>query len=765
MIKKINKIRNLGSVFRDYTRSTNLPEFKKYNLIYGWNACGKTTLSRLFDAISGSAIPNIEYEVEDDAGNKYKEDESFTAKIRVFNQDYIQRNLKISEGKSNVISISLGEENKELIEEIQSNRILLYGSTDLPKVTGKIAMWEGYKKKLIRKNTDRDNKFTQIAKTIGAAIGGRALRDYRKPQAEKEFNQLNKKSKLNVFDLELHIQNVKQESLEKIGTICFSDIEISKDNFIQPLALLDDLIMNSKEALCATVESEVIERLLNNKELSEWVEKGIQLHQANKSESCEFCLQPLPESRITQLAKHFNEAYDLLKSQIEEIENNLYKVQDAVRTIILPDRARFYSELQEEYNGIVSRFNANRNILVDEIASLILELNVKKSCMTKELKLTTTITYSDLNNTLNEANTQVNVHNKKTDDFDSIKLLSNKLLTDHYLSTIFDEVKSIDIEIKELSSDIETLDSEIKQITKLISEDMAKVSSLHKACDQINEKLKTFLGRQEILFVPNVQKETDENGIEKESVIGYQIMRGGVPATSLSEGEKTAIAFVYFVVHLGDQDFDKTNGLIIIDDPISSLDSSSLYQAFSFLKNAVKDSHQVFIFTHSFEFLKLLMNWLKGGRYPTGYFMIKNHFIGNDRLAFIDEMDKELWKYESEYHYLFKLLKTLRDAQNETIERAYPIPNIARKVWDTFLMFSVPDGRSNYDKMDHLKKEGSDSQKLDAIYKFTNDQSHVTGSGFDPALVPETKKVVNELFEVMEQISPNHFKIIDIATN
>jgi hypothetical protein len=55
-------------------------------------------------------------------------------------------------------------------------------------------------------------------------------------------------------------------------------------------------------------------------------------------------------------------------------------------------------------------------------------------------------------------------------------------------------------------------------------------------------------------------------------------------------------------------------------------------------------------------------------------------------------------------------------------------------------MFSVPNGKSQYKKMDELKKAGFDEQKLDAVYKFTNDQSHITGAGFNPALVPETKK-------------------------
>ena len=48
--------------------------------------------------------------------------------------------------------------------------------------------------------------------------------------------------------------------------------------------------------------------------------------------------------------------------------------------------------------------------------------------------------------------------------------------------------------------------------------------------------------------------------------------------------EKTAIAFVHFTTKLKDKDFENSNGIVLIDDPISSLDSNSLFQAYSFVK-------------------------------------------------------------------------------------------------------------------------------------------------------------------------------------
>jgi wobble nucleotide-excising tRNase len=49
--------------------------------------------------------------------------------------------------------------------------------------------------------------------------------------------------------------------------------------------LYDDVINISQE----TIESITIDRLKDNNDISDWVEKGIELHNEHKSENCEFC--------------------------------------------------------------------------------------------------------------------------------------------------------------------------------------------------------------------------------------------------------------------------------------------------------------------------------------------------------------------------------------------------------------------------------------------------------------------------------------------
>lgn len=770
MITKINKIKNLGLVFSDFGWKAGVPPFKRFNIIYGWNGCGKTTLSRLFSAIGGNKIDKLEYEFELDGGPSYKHIDEFPGAIRVFNQDYVQENVKILESQANSISILLGAENKELIEQIAADEILLLGDPKDPSDKGAVLEFNDYTKKKGRKESEKEVLFSDIAKTIGAAtIGsGEAARNYRSPNAKTDFAALTTKAELSNEDLEQAITSVRQELLPVEDLIRRPEIALSEEEMIDFEEALNTALSDAGRIMKATVESEVIARLTDNPDISEWVEKGMHLHEVHASTSCEFCGNQIPPERLKQLLAHFNDEDKKLKEKIDSVIFVLNSAQIGIEWIKPPETAALYKELRPGLDSAKQEYLASKEALLEEIKKLVEELQGKKTQTTKSLPLKSEVKTSAFAEKINLMNEIINKHNKKSVDFQKVKSDAVLKLKNHYLSTIFDDVKDRERQITELETDLARRDAEIQEIRRRILENKGKISSTYKACEKINEGLKTFLGRSELTFIPNVEKVVDENGEEKEVDAGYRIMRGTVPAEHLSEGEKTAIAFVYFVVHLNDGNFPTEEGYVVIDDPISSLDSNSLYQAHSFLKNTVKDCKQVFILTHNFDFLKLLLNWRKGadGRGPkeTEYFMLKNDFVGAERKASIDEMDVLLRKYETEYQYLFKLLKEMNADQDGTLLKAYPVPNVARKVWDSFLMFRVPDGNGIYVKNEFLKGLGHDAQKLDAIYKFTNDQSHITGAGFDPALVPETKKVIGEILEMMEALSPDHFAILDKAT-
>ncbi len=83
-----------------------------------------------------------------------------------------------------------------------------------------------------------------------------------------------------------------------------------------------------------------------------------------------------------------------------------------------------------------------------------------------------------------------------------------------------------------------------------------------KPAEDINKDLEDYLGHSEIRFAT------------KDSETGYTIMRGDKPAAALSEGEKTAIALLHFLKTLEDQNFKLSDGIVVIDDPVCSMDDT-----------------------------------------------------------------------------------------------------------------------------------------------------------------------------------------------
>jgi len=101
---------------------------------------------------------------------------------------------------------------------------------------------------------------------------------------------------------------------------------------------------------------------------------------------------------------------------------------------------------------------------------------------------------------------------------------------------------------------------------------------------------------------------------------------------------------------LQDKNFDIKKGIIVIDDPISSLDSNALYNAFGFMKNRTKDALQLFILTHNHSFFKEVKNWWKAGRSQasrnrsinSSYYMLKNMVVDGQRIAKLQPLDNML---------------------------------------------------------------------------------------------------------------------------
>ena len=150
-----------------------------------------------------------------------------------------------------------------------------------------------------------------------------------------------------------------------------------------------------------------------------------------------------------------------------------------------------------------------------------------------------------------------------------------------------------------------TIELEIRQKNKL-------VTSIQPAVDEINRILVSY-GFNNFSIAPSTEKNNH-----------YQIRRpdGTLVESTLSEGEVTFITFLYFLQWIkGSQNEEEVtqDRIIVIDDPISSLDSNVLFVVSSLLKDVINkvldgkvNIKQVFVLTHNVYFHKELSFMGKG---------------------------------------------------------------------------------------------------------------------------------------------------------
>ncbi len=251
---------------------------------------------------------------------------------------------------------------------------------------------------------------------------------------------------------------------------------------------MEDMLDSAKNLLSQTVESQIIEELKNNQDISEWVEAGIRLHDDHKADNCLFCNQSLPKDRILELSKHFSVADKELKQNLDDLILGFSRLYQIIGLIEYPDKARFYSEFEGSYEKSYIKFNEERSLLLEKIIKIEAAIKDKKSKTTESIPFKETIDVKPFDEAVNNLDNFIDKHNEKTLDFDKEKEEATNKLKNHYLSTIFDDVKNLEGDISNCKDEVEKLnagnkailnDLGIADLKKRISENQAKISSTH----------------------------------------------------------------------------------------------------------------------------------------------------------------------------------------------------------------------------------------------------------------------------------------------
>lgn len=766
MINNIKSISNLG-IYKDYKADSKLQNFNKYNLFYGWNGSGKTTISRLFRIVEKKEIPieydNIKFNIETDS-QKYSEKnyKNINENVFVFNEEFIEENINWDESINKILLLSEDKikETKEytlIKENINGNEKT--GTKGLNKV------YLEEKDKLDSENKIIEDSYSKIAKNI--KINFQAI-----DSTDREYSSLNKTKIQNILDnqeklAEIIDNNQTEEEInnlitavknEKKETIKYVKKEIEMEEF----TILYNKI---RETLSKIVTARVIERLKENDDISSWVNRGLELNKKYNNEFCEFCGNPLSRTRIEELENHFNDEVSKIKNELEELSKKLeiYRIN---QNDIIIDKNLFYKE------NISNVDELNTNIIeeVSKLDTIIKSLkdsieekinNPFKKVEVEEIDRAKTIIDS-YNNYINIQDKYVKETNEKTNNFEKQVKEIKKKLANYYLKNEFQDEDIINKkeQYKKNKEKVDKIKAELDSKLHRLNELESALSNESLGAEKFNEKLKVFLGYDELRLEFNKELK------------GYEILRKSTnsKAHKLSEGEKTAIAFVYYLTKLKENGNKIEDSIIVIDDPISSFDNNKLFSAYSCIKYEFDDCKQIFILTHNFNFFKLMRDWIQTkkekieGKTEKYYSIYKvEPIIENGiRIGNIRNAGKSL-NQTSEYDYVFDTVYRMRNKELDESE-IFNCGNACRKLLEAFLSFKFPRQRGDIQSLiDRAFPNEDEIQEKNKVYKFINAYSHLNViessdiSDID-TLLAESQGILKTILNKIEKLDDEHYK-------
>lgn len=770
MINGISKIKSLR-FFGIYENHINddCDEFAKFNLIYGWNGSGKSTLSRLFSCIENKSLDGtnytesafeIEYSLDGQAQSVLTQQNlsQNQINIRTFNNDFVRENIDWSGTVKSILLVDQQkiEERKKLDEQNKTLKLKEFASEKEAKIAEDL-------------DTEINKFLTRTAKSIKTSLKVIGTEDSKYLNYNKtSLENLIRTSSAEVVDPasvltdEQIILHTKSASPVEKDKISFAANTVKQDYFESDFNALTKLL--SKSAV-----NEVIEFLRDNPDVQTWVSSGIEVHGKHKSEECHFCGNKIDESRLTSLNNHFSNEFKLLKQEISEATKYCRDLPE----LTLPSVESFFDEFQTEYKEAVAPLGG----VVTEINSIIEQWreSIHKKLndpfdITQNISSVTVALIDQYNKVILDIAACVKKHNDKAGNFQAVTTTHKKALELHYAADElidFDYSKKVE-DTKTANGNVLKLSDEISAIKNEIQRLDAELSNESIAIDAFNAELAKFIGRTELTLKFDPKQK------------GYRISRNGSDrhAQNLSEGEKTAIAFVYFATKLSEHDNDIKNTIVVIDDPVSSFDSNHLFHSYSFLKKHCEQAKQLFVMTHNFSYFKLVRDWmLKKNQIrkqppviKARAYTIESNFDGLRQSKLVNA-GRSLTDYNSEYHYLFSKLYSLKEKQELNLDEVYLCANLSRKLLESFLCFKFPKKRSDFrqlvdDGVSHYP--AIKSEDVEKVYRFINKYSHNQEIELEDNadnLLGESPAILNIILDIVKTIDEAHYtEMVTVVT-
>ncbi len=767
MILRLTSIDQFG-VLDDFkwNRDNKLQDFKEKNIIYGWNYSGKTTLSRLFSSLKNKEL----HEDFDSAKFKLKTIDSeeldnsaieeFPYPIAVFNQEYIQSKLnwnsKTELGQPIAFDVGENVKTRKKIEELE-NAVAEIESRE-ENIKSVISVFEEYEK----------SHFTAISKQIRLTVFENTER-FDKGSFKTVLKSLERDQLQNYI-----LTDTEAEDLKKISN---SKNDFDKHDEIQYQSKFSELKLATEKLLRQEPPKEkVIEILDENKELRDWTEKGLDFEE-NKNE-CSFCGNTVSDGRIKLLQDYFSNASQVLRNEIGVLKLSIAQEISNLDKISIPKSKNDFTEsVREEIDKKLKAFPAFKKEYKACLEKLNKELdrkedgNIFNSLIIQDLHCDN----ENFSQWFLDINKEISNHNDLVENFEETRKDARNRLIKHLVA---DYIQSEQYFKKEANSQKaeRRLKSHRKYIDKQklsIQEKKDSLKTITKGKDQLNKFIQKFLNRKDI-------------AVHVTSEDKFMLFRGEKPAINLSEGEKTAIAFSYFLVDYESMGIDEMcKTIIFIDDPISSLDTNhiaqvySLINSFFFRKNIDQESpnrlvncfRQFFISTHNFEFFSFLKDSAnlkkkkkvrndegRTSQIPNcGFYQMQKL---NSQKSVLRTLPDELKNYKSEYIYLFKLINDYKE-KIDSGENLYDIliPNAIRRFLEIYTLMKIPNEPDSVEN--RIRELVDDVTQFKLLNHFSHFTSFEKTTKHDELLMV-LPDATNELYELLE-LDEKHFSSLKKA--
>lgn len=569
--------------------SCTLADFKVVNFLFGANASGKTTISRVVAKVSDYPQCSITWKP------------ATALDCLVYNFDFRDRNFKETGPLKGVFT--LGEKNKELLEKIEEKR---------KQVTEKGEAIENLKRTLngdgtlSGKRAELKSLQDQLAETCWV----------QKDKHEEAFRSAFQGwmgSKASFRDKVLTEKTSNTATVTTLGDLRTRAATVFVASPSKEVVLVapaySSLVGCEAHALLAKVvvgSADVpIAALIKKLGSGDWVSEGRQFL-SNADGQCPFCQQMLPGDLEAQLTSFFDQAYADDCKAITDLLDTYGRDSETLR-----------SQIKALIDGGSSRLDIVRLRSHSEAIGAMLSENVehlkhKKREPSAKVELKTIGAECDLmKSMIDTANAAIIEHNKRVDNLPAEKknLAAQvwRYLLDVELKAVLDDYTTkksgLDSAIDALTKKIADGEADKQKLTDELQKLERQTTSVKPTMDAINKLLASFG------FTTFKLAESSTAGM-------YELQRAdGKPVhNTLSDGEKTFLTFLYFYYLISGSESETgtaTRRIIVIDDPISSLDSDVLFVVSSLVKNVFAlardaNSHvaQVFVLTHNIYFHK-----------------------------------------------------------------------------------------------------------------------------------------------------------------